>query len=170
MAGRPAAEEARQIEELMLTVEDLRRRVAALEQWSVETGASVRSALPSAPAGVPTRELPDVSSPLLAALGRLLLGIAGAYVLRAIAEAGILPPLAGTLIGLAYAGAWLVSSIRIPAANRISVAMHGITAACIVAPLLWEATARFHTLAPAGAAAALALFMVLGQTFSWQRD
>jgi hypothetical protein len=164
------AEETHQIEALTLAVEELRRRVAALEQWSANVAPGAAPVMQSAPAAFESSELPDVSSGLLAALGRLLLGIAGAYLLRAIAEAGILPPLAGTLVGLAYAAAWLVSSVRIPASNRLSVAMHGITAACIVAPLLWEAAVRFHTLAPAGAAAALAVFVVLGQALAWQRD
>jgi hypothetical protein len=170
MPGRPPTEETHRIEELIAEVEELRRRVAALEQWSVQAGASLRSALPSVPSALASEKLPDVSSGLLAALGRLLLGVAGAYLLRAITEAGIIPPLAGTLAGLAYAAAWLVSSIRIAATNRLAVAMQGVTAACIFSPLLWEATVRFHTLAPAGAAAAVALFVMLGQAFAWQRD
>jgi hypothetical protein len=170
MHGPPVAEETHQLEALTLAVEELRRRVAALEEWSSGVTVGAAPSMQTAPAAFESSELPDVSSGLLAALGRLLLGIAGAYLLRAIAEAGILPPLAGTLVGLAYAAAWLVSSVRIQVSNRLSVAMHGITAACIVAPLLWEATVRFHTFAPTGAAAALAVFVVLGQAFAWYHD
>ena len=65
---------------------------------------------------------------------------------------------------------WLISSLRISIGSRLSVAMHGITAACIVAPLLWEATVRFHTVPAAASASVLALFVILGQAFAWQRD
>ncbi|MBZ5611510.1 MAG: hypothetical protein LAP38_24885 [Acidobacteriia bacterium] len=168
MPGPPPAEETHQIDELIHAVEDLRRRVAALEQAGTPAPSSMASEISLAASAGETA--PDVSSGLLAALGRLLLGIAGAYLLRAITETGILPPLTGTLAGLAYAAAWLVSTVRISTGHRLSVAIHGVAAAGILAPLLWEATVRFHTLTPTGAAAALVLFVVLGQAFAWQRD
>jgi hypothetical protein len=100
----------------------------------------------------------------------MLLGIAGAYLLRAITEAGIVPQLTGTLVGLLYAGGWLVASIRTAASQRVFLAIEGLTASAIAAPLLWEATTRFHTISPGGAAAALALFIVLGQVVAWKHD
>ncbi len=170
MHGPPATEETHQIEALTEAVEELRRRIAALELRSVgvAAGGNVPQQPPSAT--IPTAELPDVSPGILSALGRLLLGIAGAYLLRAITEAGLVPQLAGTILGLLYAAGWLVSSFRISTGNRLSVAMHGITAACIVAPLLWEATVRFHTVSTVASASALALFVILGQAFAWQHD
>jgi len=168
MHGPPATEASHQIEALTQAVEELRRRVAALEQWSVTSGANITPQ--PAPAAIPSSELADVSPGILAALGRLLLGIAGAYLLRAITEAGLVPQLVGTILGLLYAAGWLVSTVRISIGSRISVAMHGITAACIVAPLLWEATVRFHTVPAAASAIVLALFVILGQAFAWQRD
>lgn len=166
MDGRPTEVEARQLEELMLAVDDLRRRVAALENRSVPVAVSpappTEFAADFAPPGLPTG--------FLAALGRLLLGIAGAYLLRAITEAALLPQLAGTLAGLVYAGAWLVSAARIASSNRLTAAFHALTAALIAGPLLWESTIRFHSLTPAGAAAAIALFIVVGQAAAWWRD
>ena len=85
-------------------------------------------------------EPPRVPPGLLPAVGRLLLGIAGAYLFRAITEAHILPELAGTALGIIYAAAWLVSSIGTRADRRLAAAFEGITASCILAPLLWEAT------------------------------
>ena len=164
MDGPPTKDGTQQLEELIHAVEDLRRRVAALERQT-EPAAIYE---PSAPA----EQLPpsDFSPGLLAGLGRLLLGIAGAYLLRAITEAGILPHPAGALVGLVYACGWLLSSIRIFSANRLIVALQALTAALIAGPLLWEATVRFHSLSPAGAAAALALFMVLGNLVAWRGD
>ena len=86
------------------------------------------------------------------------------------AEARVLPELASTAIGLIYAGSWLVASIRIRSGRRLSAAFEAITASCIIAPLLWEATVRFHTLSPAVSAAALSAFMILGEIAAWRRD
>ncbi len=164
MNGPPAQTETRQLEELIQTVDDLRRRVAALERQSLPAPSS---AAPSVEfSGTPV----DLSTGLLAALGRLLLGIAGAYLLRAITEAALLPQLAGTIAGLLYAAAWLASPIILRSANRLIVAFQALTAALIAGPLLWEATVRFHSLTPAGAAAALALLIVFGQVVAWRRD
>lgn len=171
MRGPPSAQESQQLEELILAVEELRRRVAALER---AVAPAVSGTAPADVSGaVPTFEtapLPRVSSGLVPAVGTLLLGIAGAYLLRAIAENQILPAFAGTMLGLIYAGAWLVASVRIPADRRLSAAFEGITASCIIAPLLWETTVRFHTLSPAASASALSLFMILGQMAAWRRD
>jgi hypothetical protein len=169
MHGSSVAEDTQRIEALTQALEDLRRRVAALEQRLAGAEAPTSASQLAPPAILPD-ELPDISPGLLAAVGRVLLGIAGAYLLRAITEAGILPPFAGTVIGLLYAAGWLVSTIRIRSGDRLTVAMHGITAACIVAPLLWEATVRFHTMPAAASAAALALFVISGQAFAGQHN
>src|SRR5258708_6410022 len=90
----PTEIEARQLEELIQSVDDLRRRVAALERQSMPEPESAPT--PIEFVGAPA----NLSPGLLAALGRLLLGVAGAYLLRAITEANFLPQLAGTLAGL----------------------------------------------------------------------
>jgi len=157
-----------QLDELIEAVNDLRRRVQALEQGSAPGAlqptpevaySEVHSSLP-----------PDLSTGILPGLGRLLLGIAGAYLLRAITDAHILPQLAGTLAGLLYACAWLLWSIRIAPQNRVIIAIQAITASMIAAPLLWEATSRFHAIPVAGAAGALAIFVALGQLVAWRSD
>ncbi|HLG98855.1 MAG TPA: hypothetical protein VKX49_21260 [Bryobacteraceae bacterium] len=170
MPAPRATEESHQVEALMQAVEELRRRVAALEQWSVSIAPGSPSVPQPAPVALPAAVLPDVSPGIVAVLGRLLLGVAGAYLLRAITEASLVPQLAGAILGLLYAGGWLIASVRISAGNRLSVAMHGITAAAIVAPLLWEATVRFHIFPPAASAAALAVFIIMGQVLAWRRD
>jgi len=153
-----------QLEALIQAVNDLRRRVEALEHRSGVPAATAPSLI-SAP------ELPaDLSTGLLAAIGRLLLGIAGAYLLRAATEAAILPQLAGTSIGILYAGAWLGFSVRIASHNKLIIALQGLTASLIAGPLLWESTVRFHAIPPIGAAAALTLFVALGQLVAWHRD
>lgn len=169
MDGPPVEEATHHIEELTLAIQDLRRRVEALEGRSQTVGlpGDLSSNL-HVPALEPSAG--ELSSGLLAGLGRVLLGIAGAYLLRAVTEASILPQLAGTLVGVLYACAWLIAARRPSPDNRWLVPLHGLTASAILAPLLWEATTRFHTLRPSSAAAILALFIVLGQTLAWRRD
>ena len=166
MDGPPAQEGVHQLEELIGAVDDLRRRVAMLELRSSVQATNGEALRPLAQAAA----LPEVSPGLLAPIGRMLLGIAGAYLLRAISETGILPELTGTMLGLLYAGAWLLASIRTASSNRISLALEGLTASAIAAPLLWEATTRFHALTPSGAAGALTFFIVLGQIVAWKHD
>src|SRR5579871_4101015 len=148
--GSPVEERTGQLDQLIEAVEDLRRRVATLEQRSV---AGPVSETPHRAFATPEVAAVD-STNILAALGLLLLGIAGAYLLRAITEATLLPQLAGAILGLAYAIAWMVSAGRVASRNRMSAGFQAFTAALIAGSLLWEATVRFHSLAPAGAAAA----------------
>lgn len=167
MDGPPTVEATHQLEELILAVDDLRRRVAALEQ------SAVSSTLPHAAAAVTIREThaaaaEEIQGGLIAAVGRAFLGIAGAFLLRAVTESGILPQLAGILLGLAYAGAWLAFLLASKVANRLTILLHGLTACLIACPLLWEATVRFHALTPSGAAIALVLFVTLGQAVAWR--
>jgi hypothetical protein len=162
-------ETTQQIEELTLAIQDLRRRVEALERRSQSVGlpAEFRAELRAPAVEASASEL---SSGLLAGLGRVLLGIAGAYLLRAVTEASLIPQLAGTLVGVLYACGWLIASQRCSPDNRWLAPLHGLTASAILAPLLWEATIRFHTLTPSADAAILALFIVLGQMLAWRRD
>jgi hypothetical protein len=169
MDGPPVGEGTHQIEQLVLAIEDLRRRVTVLEaarlhSFSSRIGTEFRG---------PAAELAtdrDLSSGLLPGLGRALIAIAGAFLLRAITEAGILPPLAGALAGVLYASGWLIYTLRISPANRPIAVLQGVTAASILAPLLWEGTIRFHTLTPSAAAAILALFITIGQVVAWRLD
>ena len=169
MDGPPAEEAAHQIEELIAEVGELRRRVEALERRSEVSGPPVeaRAALP--PPAVETAAA-ELSSGLLAGLGRMLLGIAGAYLLRAITEANLLPQLAGTVAGVLYAYGWLAAAHRAGTMNRWAAPLQGLTASIILGPLLWEATVRFHVLTPSAAAIVLACFVVLGQVAAWRRD
>jgi len=164
--GLQSEVETRQLEQLIQAVDDLRRRVTALEQRQPppNNGQSLL-AFPEPAGSVPVAGLP---TGLLPAIGRLLLGIAGAYFLRAITEAHVLPQLAGTLLGLAYAAAWLLSFLRYAPSDRVIVALQGLTASLIAGPLVWESTIRFHSLSPGAAALALAIFIIIGQVVGWR--
>jgi hypothetical protein len=148
----------------------LERRVAHLEQLVGHALAcpehpKVAQPLPLAsPHNLPAPTL------LLPVLGRALLGLAGAYLLRALTESGSFSPQAGVAIGLLYALFWLVWAARTPAARRIETALHSLTSVLVLSPLLWEATLRFHAISTWTAGAILLLFTVFGLAVSWRKD
>ena len=166
MDGPPTEEATHQLDSLVQAIEDLRRRVEALERQPLVARLEAE-AVPETYAPAPLAA--DLSSGLLASLGRVLLGIAGAYLLRAVTEANLLPHLAGTLAGVLYACGWLVVAQRAGASNRWAAPLQAAAASAVLGPLLWEATLRFHTIPPSIAAAILAAFVILGQLLAWGR-
>jgi hypothetical protein len=94
---------------------------------------------------------------LTTALGRSFIILGGAFLLRALTEAGTWPPAVGVAVGLLYGLAWLAASVlasRTP--DHIRALFDGATAIVIGFPLIVEATFRFHLLGAGVAAAALA--------------
>lgn len=80
-------------------------------------------------------------------IGKSVLMVAGAYVLRALTEMGYLAEIAGIVLGLLYAFIWMWIADRSLARGRRTVALFDAgTAALIVGALTWEATVRFHAL------------------------
>ena len=100
--------------------------------------------------------------------GRALLGIAGAYVLRAITESHALPQQAGISAGILYSMLWLAWAARVGQARRVEAVLYSLTSALILAPLLWESTVRFHAVSTWAAAFVLLLFTVFGLVI-WRR-
>lgn len=164
-----------EVEQLRERVRELERRVSALEgqpEKLATAPAESNFALqrPRPPAtwrGFPPAEVPGGAVPVL---GKAVLGIAGAYLLRAIAESGAIPKLPILILAIVYAGLWMVWAVRTHAANRFASATYGITAALILAPLLWESTVRFQVLAPTFTAVVLVAFVVLALALAWQRN
>jgi hypothetical protein len=91
-------------------------------------------------------------------LGRALLGIAGAYVLRALTAGNQLPRPLIAVAGIVYALAWLVVAAR-SSASKLAAAVYAATSALILAPMLWEMCLLFHVLSPGFAAGVLALYI-----------
>jgi hypothetical protein len=155
-------------------VRELERRVSALEgQPETTTSAApppVDFALqrPRPPAtwrGFPPAQVPGGAVPVV---GKAVLGIAGAYLLRAIAESGAIPKFPILIVAIVYAALWMVWAVRTHPVNRFASVTYGITSALILSPLLWESTVRFQVLAPAFAAVVLVAFAVLGLALSWK--
>ncbi|HLJ13448.1 MAG TPA: hypothetical protein VKV15_03055 [Bryobacteraceae bacterium] len=156
----PSPDESSRFDILAADIADLKRRVATLE-------GSGPAFLPIEPA-IP--QMPSVSGGAVTSLGLALLGMAGAYLLRALVESGSLPRAVGVAAGLLYAGCWLVTSSRVSSENRFTIAVYGLTSALILSPLLWETTVRFQALPSHLAAAALVLFVLIGLALAWRRN
>src|ERR1700690_4077975 len=152
-------------------LENLERRVSALDHLSVPVPSlPVQQAVPAN--GVPTAaELaPAQAGGVFPVLGKAMVGIAGAYVLRAVAGSGSFPKLAVVVLALAYAGMWLVWAARVPAEAYFPSTVYATTSAFILAPMLWELTLRFEVLPTPATAGILGVFVVTAYTLAWKRD
>jgi hypothetical protein len=167
-----------ELDDLRQQVRNLNDRVARLEAavavrsevpWMREAGTPL-SVLASAGAEGDNRSSAAESAPFLPVLGGATLGLAGAYLLRAIAESGTLPPQLVFALATLYAVAWLFWAPRAHGGRRLSTTLYSLTAALILCPLLWEATVRFRTIAPWQASVILVAFTLIGLAVSWQRD
>ena len=139
------------VDQLTRQVGDLERRVSALDRRETAAQAPPSGSL------APESDFTAVFS----LIGRTLLALGGAYLLRALTEAGALPQLAGVSLAAVYAGAWILFADRAGAAGRsTSAAFHIGSAALVGYPLLWETTVRLHTLGPSASASALVGFTV----------
>jgi hypothetical protein len=173
-----------QILALTARLDTMEARLARLEERASVPAAPVRLA-----AGDISRAVPEVAPAaeiprwgvdgkrVTTALGRSFIVLGGAFLLRALTDAGILPPAVGVGLGLLYGLAWMASSAKASrSGDRIRAVFDGATALIIGFPLLVEATFRFGLLGPTTAAvglSALALGSLLAaaitrvQTLAW---
>jgi hypothetical protein len=169
---RPAEDVSEAIEQLNEEVRELTLRVQALElqghalvssvpQAQIAGGeaAPLHSPAPS-PVYTAADAAADVPGGLAPVIGKAILAVAGAFLLRAAAESGVLPWGAAVTIGFVYAGFWLASARK----NTV----YGAAAALIFFPMLWETTVQFRVLPVAAAAGSLAVFALIGsRTAIW---
>jgi hypothetical protein len=169
MGGRPDGSRNDDLNELVEHLQELESRVRALERVAglAREGAAYPQGLLEGHAGATALSSMPVVMPVL---GRALLAIAGAYLLRAIAESGTVPQVAAVIAALVYAGLWLFSSTRFRVSERFTTSAYAVTAAVIIAPLLWEATMRFHVLPAAATATVLVIFVTAGAALAWARN
>jgi hypothetical protein len=157
------------IAQLKSSLESLERRAHALEQLSrlappVIIEAPKPACTNSAILSATTAQGPGV----LSVLGRAMLGMAGAYLLRALAESTTFPRTAVVAIGIAYAGFWLVAATWMAAEAGFARSAYATTSALILIPVLWEVTLLFGTLSTALAAGPLAAYALFALALSWK--
>ena len=134
-------------------------------RWA-DAGAAGATAPTASPAVTPAIN----PTALLPVLGRALLGLAGAYLLRALTESATIPPPLGVAAGILYAVFWLFWAARTDAANRVDAALYSLTAVLVLCPLLWEATLHFHAISTWSAGSLLVLFVFFGLGVSWRKN
>ncbi len=173
-----------QRDELEARVDQLARELSKVQGRleALETREGVVSGQPAArPEAAPHATVPGaseagapepmISARTIALVGRTLVVLGGAYLLRAISEAALVPAAAGAGASLVYATGWLGQADRAAAkGQRTSAIFHGLAAAMVACPLIWETTTRFELLPPPLAAAALVVFLVLGLAVAWRRE
>jgi hypothetical protein len=161
------------LDELNRMVGDLQRRVAVLERGDSASTAEYSAEAPQPapvefhPAGELVLERADSLVPLF---GWALLGIAGAYLLRATTESGAIPRTVGVVAGIGYAAWWLFFAARKAAEKPSTSMVHGLTAALILVPLLLETTVRFHAISGLAASSIIVLFVLFGLAIAWRRN
>jgi hypothetical protein len=168
-----------ELEQITERVRDLERRVATLEgsaansvtDQSPQTQSPctvLQSSRPPATwRGFPPIEMPTGVVPVL---GKAVLGIAGAYLLRAIAEAGPVPKLPVLIAAIIYAALWMFWASKTHDKDRFASGTYAVTSVLILAPLLWESTVRFEVIPPTLAAIVLSGFVALVLILSWRRQ
>ena len=128
----------------------LRERIAALE-----AGAPVRRQEHTVATPIPEVHVAEVQN-WLALLGRTLVILGGAYLLRAMTSAQVVSYAVGVGAGLLYGAPWLVLASRAGSRDRrLDAFCYGASTALIGYPLVWEATVRFGVFTPAQSAVLL---------------
>jgi len=164
-----------QMEQLTDRVAGFERRLAALEARALVAPAAPALGAPTVGESDAEVELGGLQksdlATIVAAVGRTLVILAGAYLLRALTDSGVLAAGPGALLGLAFALGWIVMADRAGArGHTLHATFHGVAFVLIALPLLFEATTRFRFLDSAAAAAGLAgcAAAALGVAVRWR--
>ncbi len=169
-ADRVEALEAR-VDELVETLAGVTERLSRLERRESGRAPAAR-VVPSRPSGARPVEQPQNESVGVWAtiVGRTFLILGGAYLLRALTEAGILPAGLGAATAFVYAHVWLLLAYRATTAKHATLdrTAYGVAFALIAFPLVVETTTRFHLLSPAQGALGLAVAAGTGSFVAWR--
>jgi hypothetical protein len=182
-------------EQLLHRLDELERRVLRLEQsaesqtgkttartpiqiyeevtvssfWVNRTAGAAESA--STQAVVPSTALESAGvGSVVSGVARAVLGLAGAYLLRAGAESGWLPHSAGILTAVAYALTWLIAAGNATNRGPAGSTIYALAASIIFVGLVWENAVRSALLPPPLAALLIVVYLCAGQLVAWLSD
>ncbi|MBD3868785.1 MAG: hypothetical protein IFK94_11725 [Acidobacteria bacterium] len=160
----------RRIRQLSQRLSVIEERVAGLESATSDKPI-MRYGDPEDSAADALLEQPSRTTEMIPLIGRTLLVLAGAFVLRAITEAGTLNQVAGTSLGILYAVAWFILADRAAGKGRnMAAAFYGLAGAIIAFPLLAESTIKFDVLSPRSTAVILAVVAGIALVVAWRRN
>lgn len=149
---------------LSTRLKELEQRVAVLEREQ-----SAQEPEPAAGRTFTSTQLSAAPMPqgsgFFSVMGKAMLGIAGAYLLRAFAESHWISEAVLAPFAIVYALAWLVAATRV--SRSLARSTYACTSVLILVPMLWELTMRFKVLPPW--ADALALAAMAGVAFALAR-
>lgn len=149
-------------------LERVESRVGGLEQRPLAVHSADLQLKVEAPAPTAASESRTPAGSFFPIVGKALLGIAGAYVLRAIEESSAIPRLIVAIAGILYAFLWLIGAARVRKGPRAASAIHACTSALILAPMLWELTLRFGVLSATTSALVVCGFALVGFALTWK--
>lgn len=139
----PPSSVEEQIQQLTRRLDHLEARLAAME--ARPPGAADEAAAPVAAAAMPALAAALDPFRVVTDLGRALIIVGGAFLLRALTQSGTWPPLAGVSMGLLYALVFTTLSTRAAGrGDRLRAIFDGGTGLLIGFPLILEAAVRFH--------------------------
>jgi len=161
MTAHPA--DIHQVEELASRLAALEERVSTLEHPHAAIDTAALQPLPTPAAAVAVAGANSIPVPapqwtsILSLLGATLLGVAGAYALRALSGSAIVPRGVIAALDGIYAAAWLIAAAR-AASRPLAATLYAVTSTLIAVPMLWEMTIRFHAMSPSVAAVILIVY------------
>lgn len=153
-------------------IAELEARLAAVERRLSRLEGSTAEAAGGAAADLEPHIDTGFLSNAPTLIGRVLLIFGGAYLLRAITEAELVPTGLGLSIGAAYALFWLYMAYRQAGLDRqqASALFYGGSSLLLALPLLVESASRFALLSGPQAIVALALFCSVALVVAFARD
>ena len=173
-----------QMRELRKSLDDVHRRLARVEARLAQAPATGASSSAADTSGSPASGRGGASKTVAAGegagvtglaetlglVGRIFLVLGGGYLLRAITESGVVPAPLGLSLGMLYAVLWILFADRAAGAGKGHSALaHGVAAALLGYPLIFETSVRFGFLTAWGAAGALAGVSALMLLVAWRR-
>jgi len=163
---------AHDIERLERKVEELTERVRRVEEELLSRTASdpTPATPPAREEEAPARKGRIPATVFLSLVGRSLIVLGGAFLLRWLTQSGVLPQKLGSVLGMLYALAWVaMADFDAGRGRRHSASFHGVAGSLIALPLLVEVTTKFHYLTPKLSAIHLLAFIILGLVVAGRR-
>ena len=157
------------VERLATRIETLEQRIAALENSRHAESPILPPPLTPPLLAAGERSVSGAEPGVFAVLGKAMLCIAGAYLLRAAVQSAALPRWPAIIAAIVWAFVWLVPATRVAARAWFNSAVWAGTSALILVPMLWEFTLRFHFLPATASAAILGAFVIAAAALAWNR-